>query len=173
MAKKAALTQNVDKIVENIGKSIVDSVNLEEDVIKAAISEAITNLLIREAQDRKKRLIRKDYRVKKEVTELKKLFDHNAIEVNSVMKTIIRKYCYLKVTLKDMEKEIDDIGLTMYYTNKGGNTNLTKNPLIPDYKSYIKEFTAIAKQIMELLKLTINPDNKDAFQEFMDQFKTS
>ena len=93
----------------------------------------------------------KHSRVEREVTNFRK-YIKKYIDISPLLSDQIRECAYLKVTLRDIKASIDEHGVMYYYTNKAKETNLTKNPLLSEYKNMVKEYNLMLKLLQEAIK---------------------
>ena len=81
-------------------------------------------------------MAKKNTLVKKEKARLMEIFkDIDSNKYNFVM-TLIDRLAWLNVSVKEIEKSIDEKGTTIPYDNGGGQKGIRDNP---DVKNYIKE----------------------------------
>ena len=77
-------------------------------------------------------------------------FTSKGIEIDEVIKDLINEYIYIKDLLDRMKKQIDSNDLMYSYTNKAGASNMTKNPIVSEYKAYTNEFNKLSKTIIDI-----------------------
>ena len=125
----------------------------------------------------------KQSRVKREVTLFRK-YIQGFIKISPLLSDQIQECAYMKVTLRDVKQGINEHGVMYYYTNKAKVTNLTKNPLLSEYKNMAKEYNAMLKILQDTIKdhlPVINTkkskkedvivDDADEFDNFKEDFK--
>ena len=91
-----------------------------------------------------------DIRILKEVKRLKRVFKNVADNVKNLTDKLINRAAFMLVSLEDMESEITKSGL-MLEMSQGEYSIDRAHPLISSYNTMIKNYSAVIKQLTELL----------------------
>ena len=127
---------------------------------------------------------KKQSRVKYQVTMFRKYID-KYVHISPLLSDQIQECAYMKVTLKDVKDSINEHGVTYYHTNKAKETNLTKNPLLSEYKNMAKEYNSMLKILQDSIKDHLpyidtkkskkkedtTTEEVDEFEKFQNEFK--
>lgn len=99
--------------------------------------------------------------------KLKRLLKNSYVSLDIVMLNVIEKYAKVYMMTLDMEKEIEQIGLMYDYTNKAGEKNKTKNPIVSEYKSYIDQLNKLSKTILDATQPYADVESKDKLDKWL------
>lgn len=97
----------------------------------------------------------KEKQIKAEKNKLKRIFkeiDKNKLDF---VMTLIDRLAWLNVSVKELEKLIDEQGTMIEYNNGGGQSGMKDNPNVKTLINYTKNITTITKQLVDLV-----PPNK-------------
>jgi len=89
-------------------------------------------------------------KVKRNVTQIAKLFENIATEKRSFADNLIYQFAVSTVTLERLVDEINS-GEVIEIFEQGSQKIRRENPALRSYNTTIKSFTALAKTLMDLL----------------------
>ena len=96
-------------------------------------------------------MAKKNTLVKKEKARLMEIFkDIDSNKYNFVM-TLIDRLAWLNVSVKEIEKSIDEKGTTIPYDNGGGQKGIRDNPDVKTHIQYTRNISTITKQLVDLV----------------------
>lgn len=108
----------------------------------------------------------KEDRIKEEESRLRKVYENLDSQKKIVADGIIKRAAYLRVTLEDFEKDLDENGYTEPFRQGNQDPYDRKRPVADMYTSMNALYQKATKQLTDLLPKE-NPD-KDASDELMD-----
>ena len=100
-----------------------------------------------------KKILTVDDRIKKEKRELTKLFKTIEPNKRKIIDRLIDREAFLKVQMEDLEKAIKEKGWEEEYQNGANQKGVKKSAAGDVYLQLIKNFTAINKQLTELVPI--------------------
>ena len=102
-----------------------------------------------------------DERINKEKKRLNKIFEHIEEDKFKIAKGLIENAAFMKIQMELMTSRINVDGVTIQYQNGENQWGYKKSPDVETYNSFIKQYTAIIKQLTDLLPkeqaIDINP----------------
>ena len=113
----------------------------------------------------------KDERIKKEISRLSRIFTKIDKKGKAVIDGLIKRAAYMRITLEDMEEDLDTNGFTeMFSQSEKLDPYERERPVARLYNSMNKNFQSIMKQLSDFLpkddgKPTSQGD--DAFTKFL------
>ena len=108
----------------------------------------------------------KENRIKEEEERLRKVYENLDSQKKIVAEGIIKRAAYLRVTLEDFEKDLDENGYTEPFRQGNQEPYDRKRPVADMYTSMNALYQKATKQLTDLLPKE-NPD-KDVSDELMD-----
>lgn len=98
-----------------------------------------------------KKVLSKDSKVKKEIDKLKKIFkDLDKNKLNAVI-SLIENAAFMTVTLEELQETININGCISQYQNGKNQFGTKKSPEVEIYIAMTKNYSAIIKQLTELI----------------------
>ena len=102
---------------------------------------------------------------KAELAKLTKLFANMPLNQKQLCEGLFDNAAYMIEKLGELQKQINEDGMTAVWNNGGGQGGLRKSPAVEIYNTMIKNYTAIIKQLNECMP---PEDGVDALDEFCD-----
>lgn len=99
--------------------------------------------------------IEKEKLIKKEKNRLKKIFKDISEDKKKLCEPLMQNAAFMAVTLEELQKNIASEGAVIMAVNGNGFETLQENPSQKSYNTMINRYTAIIKQLQDLL-----PDTK-------------
>ena len=109
--------------------------------------------------------ITKDELIKKNFRKLNRIFKFLDKDRRLVAEKLCRKAAFMDVTLDEMQRQITAEGYIITATNGNGFEVRTDHPAMKTYNTMIKNYTAVIKQLAELLPEA--PEAADDIISFM------
>ena len=115
-------------------------------------------------------VLAKDERIKKEVIRLTRIFTKLDKKGKAVIDGLVKRAAYMRVTLEDMENDLDIKGFTeLFSQSEKLDPYERERPVARLYNSMNKNYQSIMKQLSEFLPKNEKVDNeKDAFDDFLN-----
>lgn len=110
--------------------------------------------------------ITKESRIREEEDRLRKVYENLDSQKKIVAEGIIKRAAYLRVTLEDFEKDLDENGYTEPFRQGNQEPYDRKRPVADMYTSMNALYQKATKQLTDLLPKE-NPD-KEVSDELMD-----
>ena len=95
--------------------------------------------------------ITKDELIKKNFRKLNRIFKFLDKDRRLVAEKLCKKAAFMDVTLDEMQRQITAEGYIITATNGNGFEVRTDHPAMKTYNTMIKNYTAVIKQLAELL----------------------
>ena len=117
-----------------------------------------------------KKDLTKDERINREEKRLRKVYRILDKDRLAVADGLIRRAAFMRVTLEDMEIDLDENGFVEMFTQSEKTEPYEKERVVArHYQQTNKNYQAIIKQLSDLLvKNTINKEkNEDSFDSFV------
>lgn len=99
--------------------------------------------------------IEQEKRIRKEKNKLKKIFKDISEDKKKLCENLIQNAAFMAVTLEDLQEKIGTDGAIINAINGNGFKTVQENPAQKSYNTMINRYTAVIKQLQDLL-----PDNK-------------
>ncbi len=87
----------------------------------------------------------------KELKRLEKIFKDIRPDKKETVRKLIENAAFMEVQLSSLQKEIIEKGPVSEYQNGENQWGTKKSPEVEIYNTMIKNYTAVVKQLMELL----------------------
>ena len=112
----------------------------------------------------------KDKRIKKEENRLKKIYKNIEDNKKYTVIGLIQRLAYLRVTLEDFEKDLDENGFTeLFQQGEKQSPYERKRPVADLYNTMNTAYQKGIKQLTDLLPKEIKvSDEDDGFEEFVN-----
>lgn len=112
----------------------------------------------------------KDKRIKKEENRLKKIYKNIEDKKKDTAIGLIQRLAYLRVTLEDFEKDLDENGFTeLFQQGDKQSPYERKRPVADLYNTMNTAYQKGIKQLTDLLPKEIKvSDEDDGFEDFVN-----
>ncbi|MDU4787661.1 MAG: hypothetical protein E6X82_04080 [Clostridium sp.] len=112
----------------------------------------------------------KDKRIKKEENRLKKIYKNIEDKKKDTAIGLIQRLAYLRVTLEDFEKDLDENGFTeLFQQGEKQSPYERKRPVADLYNTMNTAYQKGIKQLTDLLPKEIKvADEDDGFEDFVN-----
>lgn len=107
--------------------------------------------------------IEKEELISRNFKKFKKIFRFLDKDHRSFAEKLCRKAAFMDVTLDEMQEQITEKGYVVEAINGNGFKVLMDNPALKSYNTMIKNYTAVMKQLADLL-----PDGSKEADEIME-----
>lgn len=112
--------------------------------------------------------ISKDKEIKKEITRITSLYKDVERVKRLTAKNLIEEAAYMKATLKELKEAIDKNG-PIDVMPQGSYSILREHPALKSYTTMVQRYSAIIKQLMDLLPKDQQKEVDDGFEEFLNE----
>ena len=115
-----------------------------------------------------KKEITKDSRLKTEEARLRKIYKNIDEDNKAIIDGLIQRAAYMRVTLEDWEKDIDDNGFIEMFTQSEKTAPYERErPVIRLYNTMNKNYQSIIKQLSDLVPKYEPAEKDDGFDDFV------
>lgn len=114
----------------------------------------------------------KDERINEEVKRLKRIFTKIELKEKKVIEGLIQRAAYMRVTLEDYEKDLDEKGyVEMFSQSEKTPPYERERPVARLYNSMNGNYQKIMKQLSAYIEKQppIPKDDNDGFEEFVNE----
>lgn len=112
--------------------------------------------------------LKKQTRINREVKRIKDIYAELGIEVTEMLDGIIARAAYMRVSLEDYEKDIDEKGyVELFSQSEKQEPYERERPVARLYNTMAKNYMQIMRQLADLLPKN---DNKDIDDDGFDRF---
>jgi len=119
-----------------------------------------------------KKEVSKENRINKEERRLRRIYKDVSKDKLSVVDGLIRRAAYMRITLEDMEIDLDLNGFNELFTQSEKTEPYERErPVARQYQQMNKNYQAICKQLSDLLPKengSGNGDKDDGFDSFVN-----
>lgn len=116
---------------------------------------------------RKKKLT-KNERISTEEERLRDSYEELTKDKSMVADGLIRRASYMRITLEDMEKDLDDNGFVeLFSQSEKQDPYERERPVARLYNTMNKNYQSIIKQLSDLLPKEVAKDEDDGFDTFI------
>ena len=120
-----------------------------------------------------KKEITKDERIFKEEKRLRNIYKNMKTDNKAIIDGLIRRAAYMRVTLEDYEKDLDENGyVEMFSQSEKTEPYERERPVARLYNTMNKNYQSIIKQLSDLLPKSNIPllgeNQGDGFEEFVN-----
>ena len=103
----------------------------------------------------------KEKRIKKELSRISVYFDDVAENQRAIVAPLLQNAAFMKVTLEDLQAEINANGPTDEYQNGANQRGIKQSATLQSYNALIKNYASVIKTLSQLLppekKATLTP----------------
>lgn len=96
-------------------------------------------------------MMNKEERIQIELDRISKVFDRVPEKERSVIDPLLQNYAFMKVTLEDLQEEINRDGIAETYQNGANQSGQKENSKLKSYNRLIKNFESVIKTVMKYL----------------------
>lgn len=108
----------------------------------------------------------KDKRIKDELDRLGRIYQDIDNKRLKTVQRLMDNAAFMAVTLADLQTEINENGVVSEYQNGENQWGTKKSPEVEIYNTMIKNYTAIIKQLTDLLPVAVEKED-DGFERFV------
>ncbi|MDD3157308.1 hypothetical protein [Anaeromusa sp.] len=107
--------------------------------------------------------------IDKELKKLKRIFTKIDAKVKKAVENLMYNAAFMSVTLQLLQSEINKNGAVSEYKNGENQFGTKKSPEVEIYNTMIKNYSAVMKQLTDLLPRNEQPPDKkeDGFEKFV------
>ena len=114
--------------------------------------------------------ITKADRITKEDKRLRKIYKDIGKDNKSIIDGLIQRAAYMRVTLEDYEKDLDEKGYTELFTQSVNTPPYERErPVARLYNTMNKNYQSIIKQLGDLVPKEVKVVEDDGFRDFIAQ----
>ena len=108
-------------------------------------------------------------RINKDIRNLNRIFKNLDDEVRKIADGIIKRVAFMKVTLEDLERDLNENGYTEKFTQSADvEAYDRKRPAVEIYNTTIKNYLSACRQLQDLLpKPSENGKREDEFDAYL------
>ena len=114
----------------------------------------------------KKGNLSKDREIKNEISRLTRIFKDIESNRKCTVKGLIEEAAYMKATLKELKKSIDENG-PIDEMPQGNYSILREHPALKSYNTMVQRYTTVIKELSNLLPKEQVKEVSDGFDEFV------
>lgn len=116
--------------------------------------------------------IKKEYtkedRILKEERRIKRVYKELPKDKTDVTQGLIRRAAYMRITLEDMENDLDENGFVEMFSQSDNQTPYERErPVARLYNTINKNYQSIIKQLSDLLPKVEPKEQDDGFDDFI------
>lgn len=109
----------------------------------------------------------KDERISEEISRLKKIFTGISAKEKKVLEGTIQRAAYMRVTLEDYEKDLDEKGYTeLFSQSEKTDPYERERPVARLYNTMNKNYQSIMKMLADYVEKKPPKPKGDGFEEF-------
>jgi len=111
----------------------------------------------------------KEELINKELKKLKRIFTKIDTKVKKAVENLMYNAAFMSVTLQLLQEKINKNGTVSEYKNGENQFGTKKSPEVEIYNTMIKNYSAVMKQLTDLLPRDELPQDKkeDGFEKFV------
>lgn len=113
-------------------------------------------------------VIDREKRISEEHKKLTKTFGKIPTNINKVVENLIGNAAFMKVTLDDLQRDINKTGTMTKYQNGENQWGYKPNADVQTYNTTIKNYSNIIKQLTDLLPKEPPKADTDKLDEFLN-----
>ena len=118
----------------------------------------------------RKKEIKKDSRIKAEEQRLRKIYEKIDEDNKSIIDGLINRAAYMRITLEDWEKDIDENGyIEMFTQSEKTDPYERERPVIRLYNTMNKNYQSIINQLSNLVPKYEPTPKDDGFDDFVSK----
>ena len=114
--------------------------------------------------------LERDKKIKQEINKIKKIFKDFQKDKIKVLEGLINEAAFMKVLLEDARIDLIKNGLTELF-EQGEQSFKRERPEVKIYTTFMQRYSAVMKQLIDLLPPEIKKEQTDALFEFIKKGK--
>ncbi|AGF54789.1 hypothetical protein HMT_25 [Clostridium phage HM T] len=114
--------------------------------------------------------LERDRKIKQEVNKIKKIFKDFPKDKTKVIEGLINEAAFMKVSLEDTRIDLIKNGLTELF-EQGDQAFNRERPEVKIYSNFMKLYSSIMKQLIDLLPPELKKEQTDALMDFISKGK--
>lgn len=111
----------------------------------------------------------KEIRISDELARISRSFANVDDNKRSIVAPLLQNAAFMKVTLEDLQKTINEEGATDSYKNGANQFGVKQSATLQAYNSLVKNFTTIMKTLAQLVPESEEEDGLDKFNRWFDE----
>ena len=112
----------------------------------------------------------KDERIKREIKRVNDIYREISEKERAAIEGLIRRAAFMRVTLEDMEADLDENGFTELFTqSKDVEPYERERPIARLYNTMNKNYQGIMKQLTEFVVKEPPKEPEDEFEAFVNE----
>lgn len=111
----------------------------------------------------------KDERIKKETSRLNRTFNKIEPQAKKAVHSLITKAAFMSVTLDALQDTMNEDGVVSEYQNGENQWGTKKSPEVEIYNTMIKNYSAVIKQLTDLLPKAVPEPESDELEDFISE----
>lgn len=116
----------------------------------------------------RKKKITKETRIQEEEERLRQSYTELSKDKSMVADGLIRRASYMRITLEDMEKDLDEGGFVELFSQSDKQEPYERErPVARLYNTINKNYQSIIKQLSDLLPKEVIKEQDDGFDAFL------
>lgn len=118
----------------------------------------------------RKKKLSKEERISAEEGRLRLIYKELPKDKTSIADGLIRRASYMRTTLEDMEKDLDENGFVELFSQSETQTPYERErPVARLYNTINKNYQSIIKQLSDLLPKDVVKEEDDGFDDFLNR----
>ncbi|WP_434794416.1 hypothetical protein TPDSL_13950 [Terrisporobacter petrolearius] len=114
-----------------------------------------------------KKILTKDEKIKKEISRLNKILKDVDDKKKKTVEGLIQESAFMRITLEELKNDINANGVIDEMC-QGEYTILRESPYVKTYNTMIQRYTTINDKLLALLPKTIEKEDNDGFEDFVN-----
>lgn len=108
----------------------------------------------------------KERRIQAELDRISATFEAVPEKERSIIDPLLQNYAFMKVTLEDLQEEINRDGIAETYQNGENQSGQKENSKLKSYNRLVKNFESVTKTVMKYLpeEERIRTDEQDPME---------
>ena len=115
--------------------------------------------------------MKKEERIQAELDRISETFQDVPEKERSVIDPLLQNYAFMKVTLEDLQEEINRDGIAETYQNGENQSGQKENSKLKSYNRLVKNFESVAKTLMK--QLPVEDKSGYSFEDPMEMLLSS
>lgn len=111
----------------------------------------------------------KDERIKAEIRRLNGVFKSLSKDAKKLAKSLVENAAFMTITLEDLQKEINEHGVTSEYQNGENQWGTKKSPEVEIHIAMTKNHSSVMKQLADMLPKQELKQKDDGFDAFVSE----
>lgn len=114
--------------------------------------------------------LEREKKIKAEINKVKKLFKDLPKEKAKVLEGLTNEVAFMKVSLEETREDLIANGLTEVF-EQGSQCFDRERPAVKIYTNLIQKYSAVMKQLIDLMPVEVKEEAKDELMEFISRSK--